>query len=167
MSTPPTRSTAVDFAGPSRLHVALPVRDLELSRKFYETLLGVPPTKVRDGYVKFEAAAPSVNLTLNATAEAVAHHPTSHFGVQVKSTEAVLALHGQLRAAGFATASEEGVTCCFAVQDKVWAIDPEGHRWEVFVVLEADAEVHSAPPKELGDEERLLPKGEPVPCCAP
>ncbi len=161
-----SRSSAVDFAGPARLHVALPVRDLERSRTFYETLLGVPPTKVREGYVKFEADAPSVNLTLNATDEPVPHHGISHFGVQVKSTEAVLALHGKLRAAGFATTSEEGVTCCFAVQDKIWAVDPEGHRWEVFVVLEADTELHSAPPRAIANHERRLPGDAPAPCCA-
>ena len=35
--------------------------------------------------------------------------------------------------------AEEATACCYAVQDKVWAVDPDGHKWEVFVVLEADA----------------------------
>jgi hypothetical protein len=26
--------------------------------------------------------------------------------------------------------------CCYALQDKVWASDPDGNSWEVFTVLE-------------------------------
>jgi hypothetical protein len=28
------------------------------------------------------------------------------------------------------------VDCCYALQDKTWARDPDGNEWEVFVVLE-------------------------------
>ena len=56
---------------------------------------------------------------------------------------------------------EDDVTCCYAVQDKVWAIDPDGHRWEIFLVTDADAPVHS--------ENRTVEPTEPdqAPCCAP
>ena len=33
---------------------------------------------------------------------------------------------------------QESTTCCFAVQDKVWANDPDGAPWEYYTVL-ADA----------------------------
>jgi len=39
---------------------------------------------------------------------------------------------------GIETVTEEATTCCYAVQDKVWVIDPDGRRWEVFVVLQSD-----------------------------
>ena len=28
------------------------------------------------------------------------------------------------------------VDCCYALQDKTWARDPDGNEWEVFAVLE-------------------------------
>ena len=133
-------NAALDFPGPSRIHLALPVTDLERSLAFYETLLGVAPTKVRLGYAKFEPRDPSVNLTLNRVADGAGpSSPVGHYGVQVKSTEAVLAARRRLERAGLATSVQENTTCCYAVQDKVWVVDPDGHRWEVFVVLEADA----------------------------
>ena len=44
-----------------------------------------------------------------------------------------------------ATATEDEVTCCFAVQDKVWVDDPDGEPWEIYTVL-ADSD---APNGEL------------------
>ena len=43
---------------------------------------------------------------------------------------------------GLETAAEENVTCCYAVQNKVWATDPDGNKWEVYVVLDNDATRH-------------------------
>ena len=34
------------------------------------------------------------------------------------------------------------MTCCYAVQNKVWATDPDGNKWEVYVVLDNDAAQH-------------------------
>lgn len=138
-----------------RIHIALVVRDLDASIAFYSKLLQVEPTKVREGYAKLEGREPSVNLTLNQSTTAAVHHTTEHFGIEVDSTEHVVAAHGRMKAAGFATLSEEGVTCCFAVQDKVWIVDPDGYRWEVYV-KHADAEVHSIPQGAVSDDE----------CCA-
>ena len=133
--------SAVNFPGNSRVHIALAVMDLQRSRKFYETLLGVSPTKVRSDYVKFEPQEPSVNLTLNQVAVAeTAKNSVTHFGVQVKSTQAVQDAIDRLSNAGLQTAVEENTTCCYAVQDKVWVTDPDGNQWEVFVVLQANAD---------------------------
>ena len=43
----------------------------------------------------------------------------------------------RLAATGLSTATEDGVTCCFAVQDKVWVTGPD-NAWEIYTVL-ADA----------------------------
>ena len=45
----------------------------------------------------------------------------------------------RLSGSGLDTATEDGVSCCYAVQDKVWVDDPDGAPWEVYTVL-ADSE---------------------------
>ncbi|GAB5403138.1 MAG: ArsI/CadI family heavy metal resistance metalloenzyme [Aureliella sp.] len=132
--------SAVDFPGNFRIHVALNVADVGKSKKFYELLFGQPPSKERPRYAKFEPTDPSVNLSLNEVDAAESGSSGSaHFGVQVKTVAAVHEAIERFRAAGIETITEEATTCCYAVQDKVWAVDPDGHKWEVFVVLEADA----------------------------
>lgn len=135
-----TRQSAIDFPGNYRLHVALTVSNLERSKQFYELLLGVSPSKERPRYAKFEPVDPSVNLSLNEVDGGVSvEGGSAHFGVQVKSVAEVHSAIARFQAAGLDTITEDATTCCYAVQDKVWAIDPDGHKWEVFVVLEADA----------------------------
>ncbi len=132
--------SAINFPDSSRIHIALAVRDLEYSRTFYETLLGEPPTKERPGYIKFEPQDPSVNLTLNEVETNNTRQPTMHYGVQVKSAQTVQEAIIKLSQAELKTRVEDNTTCCYAVQDKAWVADPEGNQWEVFVVLEADAD---------------------------
>jgi hypothetical protein len=69
----------------------------------------------------------------------------NHLGVEVESSELVGQAQARLSGQGLATATEENVSCCFAVQDKVWVDAPDGEPWEIYTVL-ADAEM---PPGEL------------------
>jgi len=136
--------SAVSFATESRIHIGLAVKNVDRSMAFYQTLLGQPPTKTRPGYAKFEVAEPAVNLSLNAvTGVTGPNNPAAHFGVQVKSTAAVNALAQRLAAAGLATRVETNVTCCYAVQNKIWVTDPDGNPWEVFVVLDNEGSSHA------------------------
>jgi hypothetical protein len=50
----------------------------------------------------------------------------------------VRAAHERLAAARLEPRAEDGVTCCHAVQDKVWVDGPDGRPWEIYTVL-ADA----------------------------
>ena len=137
--------SAVEFGTNSRIHMGLAVKNLERSVAFYRTLFGQEPTKTRPRYAKFEVAEPPVNLALNEVGGATGpNNPVAHFGVQVKSTEAVNAVADRLRDAGLETAVEDNVTCCYAVQNKVWATDPDGNKWEVYVVLDNDGARHQS-----------------------
>jgi hypothetical protein len=53
----------------------------------------------------------------------------------VEDTDAVRATNARLSGEGLATATEDEVTCCYAVQDKVWVDDPDGAPWEIYTVL--------------------------------
>ena len=132
------QDSAVDFPGRFRLHVALSVTNLADAQRFYELLLGTTPSKVRPRYAKFEPEDPSVNLTLNETDQVTVEGGAAHFGIQVKSVADVHDAIERFKRVGMETITEEATTCCYAVQDKVWVVDPDGHKWEIFVVLDAD-----------------------------
>src|SRR3954470_20852063 len=100
-----TQESAVQFATNSRVHMGLAVKDLEQSVAFYRTLFGQEPTKTRPRYAKFEVAEPPVNLALNEVGGATGpNNPVAHFGIQVKSTEAIGKVADRLREAGLETA---------------------------------------------------------------
>lgn len=137
--------SAVDFATNARIHIALAVNDLERAVAFYRVLFGQEPTKTRPQYAKFEVAEPPVNLALNESAEHSApSNAIAHFGIQVKSTSAVDEMIGRLKKAHKPAAVEEQVTCCYAVQNKVWTNDPDGNKWEIYVLLNDDAAQHGS-----------------------
>ncbi len=115
-------------------HVAIHVRDVEASIDFYRKLFGIEPSKVRNGYAKFNVANPPLNFTLNQSA-AVEKGALSHLGIQVESTADVLAVRDRWQASGLLPRDEMKTECCFALQDKAWVRDPDGNEWEVFAVL--------------------------------
>ena len=114
-----------------RPHLALTVSDVERSIPFYEALLGTAPEKVRPGYAKFAVADPALNFTLNE-GERSELGAFNHAGIQVASTDDVLAARLRLTKAGLAAFDEMDTTCCYARQDKIWVHDPDGTPWEVF-----------------------------------
>ena len=135
-------SNAIDCAARSRVHVGLEVEDLQKSVNFYRVLFATEPSKRRPGYAKFEPQDPSVNLSLieGSRGQAKPFSGASHHGVQVRSVEDVRAAAERFRQAGISSRLEEQSTCCYAVQTKAWVNDPDGNPWEIFVVLEADAD---------------------------
>lgn len=135
--------SAVQFETNSRIHMGLAVRDLNQSVAFYRALFGQEPSKPQRRYAKFEVAEPPVNLSLNEVGgETGPNNAVAHFGIQLKSTEAVREVAERLSAAGIATDIEENVTCCYAVQNKVWAADPDGNKWEIYVVFDNEGAHH-------------------------
>jgi catechol 2,3-dioxygenase-like lactoylglutathione lyase family enzyme len=121
----------------SRVQLALNVSDLDAAVDFYSKLFATEPAKRRPGYANFAVAEPPLKLVLiEGTGEA---GTLNHLGVEVEDTGQVSAATARLSGEGLATATEDEVTCCFAVQDKVWVDAPDGLPWEIYTVL-ADAE---------------------------
>jgi catechol 2,3-dioxygenase-like lactoylglutathione lyase family enzyme len=125
----------------SRVQLALNVADINESVEFYSALFGTGPTKREPGYANFAIANPPLKLVLTEAkgqrGEGV-QGALNHLGVEVESAEEVAWATEKLTGEGIGTEVQDGTTCCFAVQYKVWVNDPDGAPWEVYTVL-ADA----------------------------
>jgi catechol 2,3-dioxygenase-like lactoylglutathione lyase family enzyme len=129
----------------ARVQLALNVSDLDEAIGFYSSLFGTAPAKVRPGYANFAIADPPLKLVLmeqQETRGVGVAGALNHLGVEVASYDEVVTTGDRLAGGGLATRAQSQVTCCFAVQDKVWVEDPDGAPWEVYTVL-ADAPVES------------------------
>jgi catechol 2,3-dioxygenase-like lactoylglutathione lyase family enzyme len=139
----------------SRVQLALNVAHIEEAIEFYSKLFATEPAKIRPGYANFAVADPPLKLVLIEN-EAAPAGSLNHLGVQVDSPDDVAAVHARLSAAELPTAVEHHVTCCYAVQDKVWVNGPGGEPWEIYTVL-ADTEMPT------GEKQTADPSGA---CCA-
>lgn len=117
----------------SRVQLALNVSDLDAAVDFYSRLFATPPAKVRPGYANFAVEEPPLKLVLIEGAGTPGS--LNHLGVEVESSEQVGAAQARLSDQGLATATEDQVTCCYALQDKVWVDSPDGTPWEIYTVL--------------------------------
>lgn len=117
----------------SRVQLALNVDDIDEAIAFYSKLFDTAPAKVREGYANFAVAEPPLKLVLIENPGQGGS--LNHLGVEVETTDQVAATDARLRGRGLPTATEDQVTCCYAVQDKVWVDDPHGAPWEIYTVL--------------------------------
>jgi catechol 2,3-dioxygenase-like lactoylglutathione lyase family enzyme len=133
---------------PVKMHLSINVTDLNRSIEFYQAFFGVPPHKVRPGYANFDLSAPPLKFALSEhphPPEVGTRHrigPLSHLSLQVPSAAHVNAAKERLRAAGLATFDETDTTCCYARQDKVWAHDPDGNAWEIYLLTDDRLDDH-------------------------
>jgi catechol 2,3-dioxygenase-like lactoylglutathione lyase family enzyme len=150
----------------AKTHVSLNVRDVEKSVAFYEAFFGVSAHKRRPGYANFDLESPALKLALNQTQSSPISPITessqigllNHLGIVLDSSEAVEATRNRLASVGLISIDEGDTVCCHARQDKVWAHDPDGNAWEVYVILDDMLDgVFEAPP-DLNSE---------VVCCVP
>ena len=140
----------------ARVQLALNVSNLDEAIDFYTRLFATPPAKVRPGYANFAIEDPPLKLVLF---EGTGPPGTlNHLGVEVEDAAKVREAQQRLGDAGLATATEDEVACCYAVQDKVWVDGPDGEPWEVYTVL---GDVEMAP----GDLRTVAPDGDAA-CCA-
>jgi catechol 2,3-dioxygenase-like lactoylglutathione lyase family enzyme len=120
----------------SRVQLALNVDDIDEAVTFYSRLFDAEPAKRRPGYANFALDEPALKLVL---IENPGHGGSlNHLGVEVASTDEVVAATRKFTELGMPTRVEDGTTCCYALQDKVWVTGPGSEQWEVYTVL-ADA----------------------------
>ncbi len=125
----------------SRVQLALNVSDLDAAVEFYKKLFGVEPAKLRPGYANFAIAEPPLKLVLiesESPRESGVAGALNHLGVELASQKEVSDATERLAAFGLEPDVQNETTCCYAVQDKAWVVDPDGAPWEVYTVL-ADA----------------------------
>jgi catechol 2,3-dioxygenase-like lactoylglutathione lyase family enzyme len=126
-----------------KTHLSLGTTDLAKSVDFYSTLLDTGPTKRLDDYVLFVTETPGLELALHP-AKSLSPQHGAHYGICVDSVGEVESAIARLDRSGLVSSIEREETCCYANQTKVWAIDPEGRRWEVYAVHEDTDERESA-----------------------
>lgn len=117
-----------------KTHISLNVKNVSESVEFYKKMFGIEPFKLKSDYAKFDVANPPLNLTMNQISFERGGS-LSHLGLQVETTEEVLKIGKRWQENGLITLDEMQTDCCYALQDKTWVADPDGNRWEVFVVL--------------------------------
>jgi catechol 2,3-dioxygenase-like lactoylglutathione lyase family enzyme len=128
-----------------RIQLALNVTDLERAVEFYSRMFGAAPAKRKPGYANFALSQPPLKLVLFEAPDAPER--LNHLGVEVFGDEDVSRATERLKAAGLAHLVEDGTTCCYAKQDKVWAQEPDGLRWEWYRVLGDSERFGEAPPE--------------------
>ena len=130
------------------MHVSLYVSNLAASVNFYSTFFGQPATKIKPGYAKYVLESPSLIISFIENPERVQSN-FGHLGFQVETVEEMNNRLVNARAQGIVSKEEIGTSCCYALQDKFWATDPDGVQWEVYYFHE-DAEFND-PHYEMQD----------------
>ena len=119
-----------------RLQLALNVSDLDRSIDFYSRLFGEDPAKIKEGYANWSLAEPPLKLVLFErcpTDDGDTARDINHLGIEVDSTDEVTEIEARLAASGLETTGVDDTICCFAGKTETWVVDPDGHRWEVYV----------------------------------
>lgn len=144
----------------SRIHISLEVSDLDNSVAFYSRLFRHAPTKLKSDYANFRLESPQLHLALvHNPSRGVEPQSNRHYGVELFADERLKIWLESARTSGLQTRIEDQTTCCYAVADKFWARDPDGHEWE-FWVRHGEAEtMHEAKTERVASDDSA--------CCAP
>ncbi len=141
-----------------RLQLALNVSDLEAAVAFYSKMFGATVNKREPGYANFAIDEPPLKLVLFEAPGAADR--INHLGVEVFEDEEVTAATERLKAGDLECLVQDETTCCYAKQDKVWAEEPDGLRWEWYRILE-DSRTFGEEPGEIA----ATPAPAPRSCC--
>jgi len=129
----------------SRVHINIPVSNLEQSIAFYGKLFGVDPSKQKSDYANFRLENPALHLALVLRPDYTGKDPAfdfdQHFGVELFDEGILNTWKERVKTAGILPhLEEEDVTCCYAVANKFWMQDPDGNEWEFWVRTDDEGE---------------------------
>ncbi len=93
----------------SRVQLALNVDDIDAAIAFYSQLFNAEPAKRRPGYANFTLNEPALKLVLIENPERGGS--LNHLGVEVDSTEEVVAASRRYAALGMPTRAQSMVHC--------------------------------------------------------
>jgi catechol 2,3-dioxygenase-like lactoylglutathione lyase family enzyme len=111
-------------------HLGLPVRDVDRSRRFYESYFAFDPATAQaysDGTVIVRNAQ-GFDLALHTVESVGSLPPFLHFGFRLPQADEVRALLGRLRADGVEILEHDEEPALVSFK----ASDPDGHRIEVY-----------------------------------
>lgn len=138
-----------------RMHVSLYVKSIDRTVEFYDTFFDQPAEKVKPGYAKYHLNEPSLVISFVENPDQTEKR-FGHLGIQVATQDEMYARLEVARKQQIVSKEEIGTACCFAVQDKFWVNDPDGHQWEIYY-FHADSEFNDP----------QYSNGEADACCTP
>lgn len=124
------------------MHVGLFVSDIDETILFYNKFFGIEPLKIKANYAKYELVSPALVISFVVDRERVSSN-FGHLGIQVNSSIELKDKIELIQNEGLEYTEENQVSCCYALQDKIWVSDPDGIRWEVYQFHE-DVETNDA-----------------------
>lgn len=114
-----------------KMHVSLYVSKINETVRFYKDFFGTEPTKVKGDYAKFVLDEPALIISFIENPDRVQSN-FGHLGFQVETQELMMKRLEDARSKFLVSKEEIGTACCYALQDKFWAEDPDGYQWEVY-----------------------------------
>lgn len=143
-----------------RLQLALNVRNLEEAIDFYGKFFNAKPHKIRKGYANFAIESPPLKLVLLENPKAAER--LNHLGVEVFAQAEVDAAQQRFTESRILDSVETETLCCHAIQNKVWALEPQGLKWEWYRITDDNPVQAERQSGCFGTEA----KGEQAVCCA-
>lgn len=128
-----TSTTPITPTTTSKFHFSLWVNDLDRTIAFYRALFGQEPHKVYADYAKFEVTEPPLVVSF-LPQPAPRGASLNHVGLRLPDSAGLVEMQRRLERAGYPTTRQDGVECCYALQTKFWATDPDGVQWEVYTI---------------------------------
>lgn len=146
-----------------RFHIHVGVKNIEESVRFYSTLFGQKPAKLKEDYAKWMLEDPRLNFAISTRTK---DQGVDHVGIQVETSGELSEIADRLKHADLGVFDEGETTCCYAKSNKAWVEDPSGVAWETYQNM-ADAEVFSEKDESSQDAESAccVPDSSKASCC--